>query len=434
MARKVEKSNLAVIPQESDQIETSPPIPAEKPRPVQKKIKQTSEWIETVDAEEVEEAESEAFEFEDDSIEAILRDFEGVAGEEFFIKVWQLPSYQKDGKRGLNATNRSFCDDIPATPDYLKTIRDTWGAGAYQLELRSQNGTIKNRRMIQIAQPRFPSLNGQQPQVIQNPADPSQPIILNGQQSQVDVGQLLDAEITRYARIAKLFGGQLGGQAENPQPPPLSPELSVAEMLMKDPGHAKQIAKNLLGGDGNQELSWVDVAFKFAENLPDTIKAVKDMIGENQNGLAQMVTPSLANNGQIQNTQGQVNWHQGQMGATQISQTPAQTLPAEHQQPAPDLPPETQLLNLVLQMHLERYAPDTTAEAIREFAAQNPTVQPAVEMFIDTPPPMALTWIKTQVPNDPNLMAVLNHPACEKWIEALQDYLLPEEEGEKANE
>ena len=300
MARKVEKSGLAVIPQESDQIEISPLMPAEKPRPVQKKIKQTSEWIETVDAEEVEEAETEAFEFEDDSIEAILRDFEGVAGEEFFIKVWQLPSYQKDGKRGLNATNRSFCDDIPATPDYLKTIRDTWGAGAYQLELRSQNGTIKNRRMIQIAQPRFPSLNGQQTQVIQNPANPSQPIILNGQQSQVDVGSLLDAEITRYARIAKLFGGQVGGQTENPQPPPLSPELSVAEMLMKDPGHAKQIAKNLLGGDGNQELSWVDVAFKFAENLPDTIKAVKDMIGGNY-GQAPMASQTGAQNGSTGN-------------------------------------------------------------------------------------------------------------------------------------
>lgn len=438
MARKRESQNgLAVIEQElrpTTDIEVIPP----EVKPLKKKVRQTqvSEWIEEAPPVEAESEEEESdFEYEENPLDAIIQDFDESAGSSHFIKVYRLPNYAKDGKSGVNNVEREYCARLPATLDYLDTIREGYGPGHYQLELRPNKGGITRRQTITIAAPRIdPAATVQT-----NPFFPSLPNQGNGQAQQpfIDPMQQFDFMLDRVGKVMKTFGVNL----QNPMPEPPAPQLSVDEQVaiyaMKQPDLAKQAFKNLLGSDASEEKTWTDVAFAFVNNLPAVIQTAKEMFsGGVQNGQAPMVQAPHAQSAEIQNRfAGNPQSPLQAVSPEGNGQTHAGNDPTMAQGDSVFLPPESQLLNLVLQMHLERYAPDTTADTIKQFAAANPTVQPAVDMFMETPAPMALTWIKTQVPNDPNLMAVLNHPACEKWIEALQDYLLPEElEEEKPNE
>ena len=435
MARKkMSETGLAVIGQELGPLANVEEVPPEA-KPLKKKIRQTqvAEWIEDAPRQEAEEVEEEAeFEYEENPLDAIIQDFDESAGSSHFIKVYRLPNYAKDGKSGVNNVEREYCARLPATLDYLDTIREGYGPGHYQLELRPNKGGITRRQTITIAAPRIDPAQT----VIPNPFFPTMPSQNNGQvqMPSIDPMQQFDFMLDRVGKVMKTFGVNLQNPAVEPQAPQLSVDEQVAIYAMKQPDLAKQAFKNLLGNDAGEERTWIDVVFALVNNLPASIEAAKTFFGGQQNGAPQAQASTQYQPQQAPNFNGLGNRTEN---SPTINPSSSMDGPNLHSvsgmdnQPNTTVPPEVALLNMSVGMFMERWSPDSAADEIQKYAELNPDVKPFVEGFMDTTPAMALAWIKSQAANNPVVMQALNSPAAEKWIEALQDYLRPEEGSEE---
>lgn len=344
--------------------------------------------------------------------------------------------HDNDSISGVQA-EKAFCAKIFTSEDGITNgqhldAAQKFGPGRY-LFMVYMNNAIVTSFEERISAP----LLGQPMPVGQVVSEQNPAMIFQPGVAPVDSFAEINKTLKLVASIRQAFGQD--AIATNPAPPPVSPELSVAEMLMKDPAHAKQIAKNLLGGEAGEERTWIDLGITLINNFPAMLQAAKDIFiaGGNQNGQAPHQPPQFQNHesqvpqtigGNGANLPGLHTQGSGLGGANQsIPQSGQPAMPAE-------IPPEVQLLNMAVGMFMERWPADTAAATIQEYAKQNDAVKPFIDGFMEMPPTIALSWIKSQATGNQPVLQALNSPAAEKWIEALQDYLRPEDEGGETDE
>lgn len=89
---------------------------------------------------------------DDDDVDPIDRLLEDVEDNEqgYVIRVDRLPQYNQDGRVGRGAM-RVFCDEIPATLDYLTAIKSSYGGGTYKLTLKDEIRRIVKQWAVTIA-------------------------------------------------------------------------------------------------------------------------------------------------------------------------------------------------------------------------------------------------------------------------------------------
>lgn len=189
----------------------------------------------------------------------------------------------------------------------------------------------------------------------------------------------------------------------------------------------KRALRGTGGGNDAPEHGWMDLLYMAIEKdtLPKLIQTVASM-GGMRNGQAPMDPPQVplqqaGNSGERANDAASQGEHQGI----------AQTIPVplertdDQRMVSPNPPPEIVLLNNVVHHCSLQAAPTASAAWINGFADLNPSVEPAIEMFLTMPPEQAQAYLLASFPD---AAPVINAPHTRGWIAELQAALQPEDE------
>ncbi len=374
-------------------IDIKPAAPA-KPQ-AKRQITQVSKWEEPVieTTETIEETPPAAeygpvfFEDEDNpSLENTLDDFLDNSSAGYTLRIYRLPSFSKNYVRGINSTRREFCEAVALTPDYLQYIKETWGAGSYQLELRDENNKIVRRRPVSIAAPLIDRGPAAVRNAVENPAAaPADPF----------------AEIERVFGLMKKF--QMIGGMQNPAPPPpdeMTPERALLTLASANDDLVKRAADSLTGllfrdGERPSEPSITEIIFEAVKR--DTLpRMVSEIVAAFRPGAA------------IINTAAPDDYATFKAPATDAA--PVMIAPA----------PEMILLSEIVRLCSFQAATPAVASFVDSFISQHADIKPYVDMFISMTVPDAKSFLKTAIPA---AESVLNLPHVDEWITSLQKEL-----------
>lgn len=295
-------------------------------QPLKKSVTHIERYTEPVEPEQLEilpEVREQQFEEGKHPFDVVLNDFNS-RSEGGYIKVYKLPEYAKNGKASPRNVIREFCANIPVTPDYEQVIKETWGGGHYQLELREEDGGFAGARQITIAFPVLPQMRpmGFNGGISQNPTAVNsaqmQPIVMEPP----DPGKELDAMLDRMGKIRRVFGDGAMGQVQQAQPPPSPPlttESALLHLVSQDSevidqftGSLKRLLKR--GDNGAHETTWLDLvdsAIK-ADLIPKTLDRAKALLLEvigAKNGTQTVGQEAHAPIGQVSNQGGRQDLH-----------------------------------------------------------------------------------------------------------------------------
>lgn len=465
MATRKKTAKKAEPEPEAEAIMEAPSLAEVEESPqIKRTVRQVSTWVETVpaigdDSEEEEEAEGEGtpdFEDEEDPITAVLSDFgEGSDSAGFVIRVYRLPNYRTDGKTALRGTAREFCDDIPALPDYLKTIKENWGAGSYQLELRNSRMHIVKRRTVTVAAEFAPPLmqparvravpNGQSshaqergPVYIEAPPPPPPPDFKAQLKETIATLKLLrelEPEAPAYEPTAR------------PQENPPSP-FSIENILMQNDKFVDTLSKGYLGkifgkdGPAEDKDPWAEVAMETVKSgqAPQIIEA---LIGSLFKGLGGMI-PSLSGGNNVstqmvptQVSQGEPsrvpNLQNGQIQGATAGSPPVETRPPTNgdtdtsRSPAPDVALYAEAITGILTQMRDNGDPAQAVKSAESFLFLHPEYTQTMESDFSQDPDTLLLLIG-QIPGAADLASL---PHARGWIERFQRKFFNEPEPEK---
>ncbi len=383
-------------------IDIKPAAPG-KPQ-AKRQITQVSKWEEPVIEETIIDETAPAPEFnpvffdddENPALENTLDDFLDNSSAGYTLRIYRLPSLSKNYVRGINSTRREFCEAVALTPDYLQYIKETWGAGTYQLELRDENNKIVRRRPVSIAAPLIDRGPAVTRSAVENPAAaPADPF----------------AEIERVFGLMKKF--QMIGAMQNPAPAPveeMTPERALLTLASANDDLVKRAADSLTGllfrdGERLSEPSITEIIFEAVKR--DTLpRMVSEIVAAFRPGPA------------IINTAAPDDYVAFKAPATEAA--PMMQAPAA----------EMILLSEIVRLCNFQAAPPAVASFVDSFISQHPEVKPYIDMFISMPLADAKSFVKSAIPAAD---AILNMPHADAWITALQtelDALYPMESEE----
>lgn len=373
-------------------IDIKPAAPG-KPQ-AKRQITQVSKWEEPVIEETIIEETAPMPEFnpvlfdddENPALENTLDDFLDNSSAGYTLRIYRLPSLSKNYVRGINSTRREFCEAVALTPDYLQYIKETWGAGSYQLELRDENNKIVRRRPVSIAAPLIDRGPAAVRSAVENPAAaPADPF----------------AEIERVFGLMKKF--QMIGAMQNPAPAPveeMTPERALLTLASANDDLVKRAADSLTGllfrdGERPSEPSLTEIIFEAVKR--DTLpRMVSEIVAAFRPGPA------------IINTAAPDDYTAFKAPADEAA--PVMIAPA----------PEMILLSEIVRLCSFQAAPPAVASFVDSFVSQHGNIKPYVDMFISMPLADAKSFLKTAIPA---AETVLNLPHVDAWIATLQTEL-----------
>ena len=195
------------------------------------------------------------------------------------------------------------------------------------------------------------------------------------------------------------------------QPPPLTPEVSVAAMLMKDPDVVKSVVKNLVGDKGDGESASTTITLAL-------IKEIGQPVGELLGAITARLIQPLQGTGQMQ----------AQQSPPQPTQEQANTAPEQQStNPAPQANEgqsiEDQLLLSLLDQCNRRVPPKVAYARLCEVADRIDEEMPAqsigayFDLFATAEPEMVKAWLDATVPN---AKQVTEQPHFLQWATELQ--------------
>jgi hypothetical protein len=443
----------------------APVIDITPEKPTRKKtVTQVAKWTEEepIDLEdETDDDDDLPAEFEEDSEQtAVFDDFLQPGADGRFIKVWKLPTYKRDGKTALRSTNRQFCDDLPVTPDYMQIIKNTWGAGVYQLELRDEyNRIVKgSRRMtIEIAGPQVQPVaqiqtlpNGQQIPIVIEQSQPQNP------QAPVDPIKQFRQTLSLVREFKDDFREMMGlpERQENSQTQaPVSPKVAALELITENPEVMEKIGRGLTsivsGGKNDHETSWADVGMELvrtgqapqvAANIIREFMAPFSALWGKDNGTSQMVQTPIQNQeiptaGQHSNTLPQQQ--------KELAGHPSATLRHMGQDVLQDpaissqTTPEIQALKLLLDHCAAKLPPKVAAERLLAYEKKVEEVAPEysisgyIDLLVHLDPDAAFAITNQALPGSE---AVTSLPHSREWFIELQANLKGNQDGSENDE
>jgi hypothetical protein len=450
-----------VEPELQKAIQAEPPTIDIKPeRPTRKKsVVQVEKWIEEEpiepdEDEDEEDGETSLSDFEEDSEQtAVFDDFLQPGADGKFIKVWKLPTYRRDGKTALRSTNRQFCDDLPVTPDYMQIIKNTWGPGVYQLELRDEyNRIVKgSRRMtIEIAGPQTQPIT----QIQTLPNGQQIPIVIE-QQAPQQIPQQIDPlkQLRQAFSIVREFREELGIseqlQANNqPAQAAMSPKAAALEMIAENPEMMEKITKGIgslvIGGKGGgDEDPWAEVAKEAVKNgeasrivaavIREIMAPFQGLFGGN-NGQAQMAQTAPQTGAGFNSGRAEYGTSSQAQALPQVSQGVQPTNAETDSNPPPgaQITPEIQALQMLIDNCAQKVPPIVAAERLLAFEkvieeqAPQYSITGYINILVNLDPDAALAFVNQIMPGSE---AVTSLPHAKEWLIELQANLKGNSEG-----
>jgi hypothetical protein len=388
-----------------------------------------------------------------DPFDVVLGDFGASNGAEY-IKVYKLPEYAKTGVKTNRHIVRDFCANIPVTPDYENVIKEQWGAGHYQLDLRHSDGSFAAGKYISIAAPVFsgpgPARNGQNAATVNSAPG-------NGISYEIpDPMAQMNATLDLIAKMRRSFGGEVNLQPPPQQPatPPLTTESALLHLVSQDGEVIDQFTHKLKSvlrrnDNGSHELTvldLVDTALKM-ELLPKMLDKAKQLILEIKgglNGTQTVAAEAVAPGGQVQNPQdGRNQTGDGVRHHVQTSQI--QTAQTVSPEPGDSLSMEQQVIGRTLQTLLTACSEHPLHLAGCEFEeckagnhmmptcnwvlnqeVAHPFLSDLINLFINSSSDQITAWINSQSGGP----AYTSLPHWAEWVANLQKALKESTEEE----
>lgn len=377
----------------------------------------------------------------------------GIGGGELIsLRIDQMPNYSVDGISGINA-EKIFCDAVKVTEDYfdndayLSNILRKFGPGDYWLTARVKNSIVHNW-IERIGAPGAASpstrTEGESGYVFQNPLYPAPQAPAIAPKS---LKEQLSEAVDLLTLVRKIDGRSEANTQQIVQAP-ISEDVQLASILMKDPDIKAKAIKGLLGTAGQE----ADLMTLVIENLDKILtaggKALEGVIQTAVVGVQQI----KAQNGDHQNGQAQAERQNSQMGQDNgDAELPGRShnnrsiqeqekVPMQvgtqnvqsygHQGANNENPnsngasPEDQALDFILGQCAQKVpikiAADrlfNVAEEIRKKAPAN-SIDGYVEMFADTPLDFLVQWLGSTYPDS---QTILDMPHAKDWIAGLQE-------------
>lgn len=372
--------------------------------------------------------------------DVVLDDF-GARNNEGYIKVYRLPEYAKTGKASPRNVLREFCANIPVTADYEQVIKENWGAGYYQLELRHEDGDFAGGKQICVAAPAFanvrplsgPTLTPQNGTA----ANPGQIPAISYELP--DPGAQFDAMLDRMAKIRKTFGEPAAQVAQVPEKPETKDPVMeglLAVTLADENLRQKAIqgVAGILKGNGIPETTFLDIGLELVKQFPEMIKASKQLIMElrgafqagGQNGPQTMGTTAPTNHPGSQHGQPPIPVPPVQ-GQPQNPQVQVGALPLESQTPPEGLTPidnNQAVINFALSQILGACAQNLpvieVADRVIEWEENQKCLTPYLDAFLEASPEVIIQVLVSHIPQASQITSL---PHTEGWVRSLQERL-----------
>lgn len=378
--------------------------------------------------------------------DVVLSDFSNRT-EGGYIKVYKLPEYAKNGKASPRNVIREFCANIPVTPDYENVIKESWGGGHYQLELREDDGGFAGARQISIA---FPAVMGGRPslpgQMAHNPATANSGPMGAISYEAPDPMAPVNAALDLILRMRKSFGIDTGFQPANPEPSqqPLNLQTAISYLASQDDTLVEQTMRSfrsmMRGPGGVQETTWLDLVDSAIKSdlIPKTLNSAKALVLEAigaMNGHAAVGTPAVAPMGEGANHGGGVSNLNVLGNQTQKMASP---LPQTEGGLSPEIVQQQEIMARTMQtlldgcaaypLHLKGCTDDECKEVghiggpanwVMNEEVAYPFLGELINMFIAAPVDQITTWINSQG----NGQTYTSLPHWNDWISSLQKAL-----------
>lgn len=357
-------------------------------------------------------------EWDDEEVDiwdSVFDDF-GPSDSDWGLRVWRLPTAAKDGKFSVRSANREYCDDLPLMKDYLQLIKDTWGAGIYQIELR-EKAKMRKRKTLHIAPFNTPSIsnNGHTSrvnnngQVVINPIDPMEQV---------------EASLNLITKMRRAFG--MGDTNALPQQQqqglPLTDESAFMHLAMKNDDVIDILGRKfrtiLKGGSDEREVTTNDLLLAGIQNLPAMIQEAKKL-------LVEVLT---MRNGQPALAPGP---------APQQAQPPQPTTPQPHNEitsgVAPTVPHEQAAVDYLLGVMSEFCSKNQDVSYVANWIATYEDldrnqhhqgiascITPYIDLWMSTDAAAILEWMPKGIPQ---LASMASLPHVKDWLAGVQKEL-----------
>lgn len=347
------------------------------------------------------------------------------------LRIDRLPYYEVNGQTGLRAEKEFMAiincmEDFILTDEYLAEAAKRFGPGTYWFTLRHRN-TVVSSWHDRVGGPPVqspsatPVENGSSPPATFAPY----PNVSTNPYPPRSVKQ----ELREAVDMVKMIEDLRGGPQPEPQPAPqLSEEAQLASLLLTDSDVKKKALKKLLGSDGG-ETDYMALAIEHGPAILEAAGAMlTGVIQSTIEGIkvvrAQTAPPNIP-------PRRRPPIPQAEPAAISRTAQTSESEPAE-QQPA-EVPPEDQLLALVIDHCVRRIPPTVAANRVMHFADEVNDKAPVLsvdgylEMFVEAPPEMIIEYVKT-LPNGEQIAAL---PHALPWTTELQQLLKAKLETEE---
>lgn len=371
----------------------------------------------------------------------------GIGGGELIaLRIDQLPNYAVDGISGINA-EKIFRDALKVTEDYfdnesyLANILRKYGPGDYWLTARVKNSIVHNwleRIGAPVAASPVARTEGEVSSVAQQ-------AFYAAAQPQPAPQKSFVEQIEEFARISTALNkiqGRSEGNTEKIEREPVSDDIQLASILMKDPDIKAKAIKGLLGTAGQE----TDIMSLVIENLDKILtaggKALEGVIQTAVVGVQQIKAQGGYQNGQaqagiqanaigIQHSQGnglvqtmetsqEIPIQMDAQNAGHLQAGGAQALHASQNGASP----EDQALDFIIDQCAKKTPVKIAADRLFNIAdeirvkAPGNSIDGYIEMFAETPANLIIQWLSTNVPGS---QPVLDMPHSTDWITSLQE-------------
>lgn len=351
------------------------------------------------------------------------------------ISLWKFTN-DDDPMSGAQA-DKAYCNKFVTTEDAIDSgihleAASKYGPGRYWIMIYLNNQIVDQWEFrIAAGQPMGQVQSGQQMVSMPDPSNPQ--VTIQMPAGQPVVQKTFKQELKEMAETFELMQKLNGNQQPQPIAPPVSPEISVAELLMKDPHHAKKIVGNLMGGEGEKDL--MALAFEHGpaliESLGNVIRNIISDVKGGMNGTAQVQQTTLPQdrNAQIPASE----WNGDQSSVHSIEGIPQhqgngnalnpQQVQQGHEAQAPAIRPEDELLAGILDHCKRRMPPRMAADRAFKYAEYVERVAPQqsvftlIEQFTDNPIDESLALFELLSDEAKEILAM---PHAKAWATQLQ--------------
>jgi len=348
------------------------------------------------------------------------------------ISLWKFTN-EDDPMSGAQA-DKAYCNKFVTTEDAIDSgihleAASKYGPGRYWIMIYLNNQIVDQWEFrIAAGQPMGQVQNGQPMVSMPDPTNPQ--VTIQMPAGQPVVQKTFKQELKEMAETFELMQKLNGNQQPQPIAPPVSPEISVAELLMKDPHHAKKIVGNLMGGEGEKDL--MALAFEHGpaliESLGNVIRNIISDVKGGSNGQAAMAQASHVHQNAPMERVGQnepIHYTQeGQEALQGIQQVPGVGLEStDGGQAQQAIRPEDELLAGILDHCKRRMLPRMAADRAFKYAEYVERVAPQqsvftlIEQFTDNPIEESLALFELLSDEAKEILAM---PHAKVWATQLQ--------------